>query len=162
MAGEGTILRKAREEKEMSYQNIEESIKIRVRYLEALENEDYGILPGVTYTRGFLRTYAKYLGINPQEIVNSYSASLLKAEPVIQPTLSPIPTDQVWFRPLVLALMAILAVINVIVINFVSNWGNKSDSSQYVTPFPTAPQTINQNSAESGTGRNTEQRTPAR
>lgn len=149
MAGEGTILRKAREEKDLSYQNIEESIKIRVRYLEALENEDYGILPGATYTRGFLRTYAKYLGINPQEIVNSYSASLIKEEePVIQPTLSPIPTNQVWFRPLVLALMAILAVINIIV----SNWGNKSDTSQYVTPFPTAPQTNDQNTADSGTG----------
>ncbi|MHB8074013.1 helix-turn-helix domain-containing protein [Desulfosporosinus fructosivorans] len=153
MAGEGTILRKAREEKDLSYQNIEESIKIRVRYLEALENEDYGILPGATYSRGFLRTYAKYLGINPQEIVNSYSASLVKeAEPVIQPTFSPIPTNQVWFRPLVLAVMAILAVIIVIVISLVSNWGNKSDTSQYVTPFPTAPQTNNQNTADSGTG----------
>lgn len=130
MAGEGAVLRKAREEQSLSYKNIEGSIKIRVSYLEALENENYDVLPGVTYTRGFLRTYAKYLGINPQEIVDSYNASLVKeTEPEIQ---SPIRSKRRWFRPLVLAVMAILALIIVIVIILESNFlsiGNASGLS---------------------------------
>jgi len=157
MAGEGAVLRKAREEKGLSYQEVEDSIKIRVRYLEALENENYGILPGTTYTRGFLRTYAKHLGINPQEIIDNYNASLVKeAESEIQPPLSPIPSNQVWFRPIVLAGMAILAVIIVVGIIFVSNLGNKSGTSHYTPiPLPTAPKVSDQNTADSGTGQNT-------
>ncbi|MCM1566987.1 MAG: DUF4115 domain-containing protein [Dehalobacter sp.] len=157
MAGEGAVLRKAREEKGLSYQEVEDSIKIRVRYLEALEKENYGVLPGTTYTRGFLRTYAKHLGINPQEIIDSYNASLVKeAEPDIQPPLSPISSNQVWFRPAVLTGMAILAVIIVVGIIFVSNLGNKSGASHYTpTPLPTAPKASDQNTADSGTGQGT-------
>ncbi|WP_368292657.1 RodZ domain-containing protein [Dehalobacter sp. TBBPA1] len=157
MAGEGAVLKKAREEKGLSYQEVEDSIKIRVRYLEALENENYGVLPGTTYTRGFLRTYAKHLGINPQEIIDSYNASLVKeAEPDIEPRLSPIPSNQVWFRPVVLAGMAILAVIIVVGIIFVSNLGNKSGTFHYTpTPLPAAPKASDQNTADSGMGQDT-------
>ncbi len=73
MAGEGLNMRKAREEKGWSHHDVEDAIKIRVRYLEALENEQYDVLPGPTYSKGFLRTYARHLGLNSDEIINLYN-----------------------------------------------------------------------------------------
>ncbi|MFA6807806.1 MAG: helix-turn-helix domain-containing protein, partial [Eubacteriales bacterium] len=67
MAGEGEILRKTREEKGWSYEDVENNIKIRKLYLQALEEENYSILPGKTYTKGFLRTYSKFLGLKSED-----------------------------------------------------------------------------------------------
>ncbi|GBF32780.1 hypothetical protein DCCM_0976 [Desulfocucumis palustris] len=51
---------------------MEADIKIRLKYLEALENEDYGVLPGKAYEKGFLKNYAQYLGLNPNEVIAAY------------------------------------------------------------------------------------------
>ena len=63
----GERLRQAREAKGISLEQAEEGTKIRRRFLEALEAEDYGQLPGEAYVRGFLRNYAYFLGLNPDE-----------------------------------------------------------------------------------------------
>lgn len=50
----------------------EEKTKIRRKYLEALENEKFGLLPGRVYVKGFLKNYAKFLGLDPNMLVSSY------------------------------------------------------------------------------------------
>lgn len=148
MAGEGAILRKTREEKGLSYEDVENSIKIRVRYLQALENEEYDILPGTTYTKGFLRTYARYLGINPEEVIECYNASFQrKTEPEVHPPLTPISSTPVWFKPIVLLVMALFAVAVVIGITYISQTRESPLASDYIpAPLPTTPQTNNQDS----------------
>ncbi|MDK2820542.1 MAG: hypothetical protein PWP31_507 [Clostridia bacterium] len=72
MANVGEILREARQEKAISLREAEEATKIRLKYLEALENGEYDQIPGRVYAQGFLRNYAKYLGLNVSELINQF------------------------------------------------------------------------------------------
>jgi cytoskeleton protein RodZ len=65
----GDRLRKAREAKGLTLEQIEEVTRIRRRYLQALEEEDFGQLPGEVFVRGFLRNYALALGLDPEEVL---------------------------------------------------------------------------------------------
>ena len=70
MQGIGEILRKTREEQGISLDEVVEATKIRSKYLKALEDENFDILPGDVYARGFATAYLKYLGIkdNPEVV----------------------------------------------------------------------------------------------
>ena len=63
----GELLKEARQNKGVSLEEVEEELKIRSRYLQALEEEDFSIMPPEVYVRGFLRNYAVYLGLDPEE-----------------------------------------------------------------------------------------------
>lgn len=69
----GDSLRQARIERNISLEEVEKNTKIRKVYLEALENEKWNVIPGAVYTRGFLRTYAKYLGLDEKEYLTGLS-----------------------------------------------------------------------------------------
>lgn len=64
----GATLRKARQDSGATLEDVEQETKIRKRYLEALEREDYDQLPNAVYARGFLKTYANYLGLDGDEL----------------------------------------------------------------------------------------------
>jgi hypothetical protein len=55
--------------------DVETRTKIRAKYLRALENEEFGMLPGPTFVKTFLRTYAEALGLDPQVLVEEYRAT---------------------------------------------------------------------------------------
>ncbi|WP_434512689.1 helix-turn-helix domain-containing protein [Desulfitobacterium sp. AusDCA] len=141
MAGEGQLLRTAREEKGWSLLQAEEVTKIRVRYLEAMEAENYSILPGATYVRGFLRTYSKNLGLNPEEIVELYKAN----EPVFQPKIEPVLTiprkRPVWVRPMIAVVVGLLAIGTVAgIATITQSKGGSTTASDYTpAPLPSAP-----------------------
>ena len=54
--------------------DVEARTKIRAKYLRALENEEFGMLPGPTFVKTFLRTYAEMLGLDPHVLVEEYRA----------------------------------------------------------------------------------------
>src|SRR3712207_1839318 len=64
----GPVLKKARKERGLTLEEAEHATKIRKRYLDGLEREDYGVLPDAVYARGFLKTYANYLGLDGEEL----------------------------------------------------------------------------------------------
>lgn len=68
----GSTLREARVRRNLTLQQVEEDTKIRVKYVQAMENEDFDIMPGPTYVKGFLRTYSEFLGLDPDVIVGEY------------------------------------------------------------------------------------------
>jgi hypothetical protein len=70
--GIGNTLREARNRRELSLAEAEEATKIRPRYLRAMENEDWDVLPGGAYTRAFIRTYASYLGLDGERLAEEY------------------------------------------------------------------------------------------
>ncbi|HJP70455.1 MAG TPA: RodZ domain-containing protein [Candidatus Limnocylindria bacterium] len=76
MSGEvhklGEVLRAAREAKGVDLARVERDTKIRERYLVALEGGDYRELPGSVYTKGFLRNYGSYLGLDPEYLIDLY------------------------------------------------------------------------------------------
>jgi len=68
----GEELRKQRELRQITLQEIAESTKVNLRLLEALEHDDFDALPGGLFTRGFIRAYAGHLGLDPEAMVNAY------------------------------------------------------------------------------------------
>jgi len=65
----GETLRRTRLEKNITFEDAERVTRIPRKYLEALELENFGILPAPVYARGFLRSYASYLGLEPKELL---------------------------------------------------------------------------------------------
>ena len=70
----GNSLREARVRQQLDFPEIEQATKIRGKYLRALEDEHFEQLPGQTYVKGFLRTYADYLGLEGQLYVDEYNS----------------------------------------------------------------------------------------
>ncbi len=68
----GQRLRKAREAKGVSLREVEEQTNIRCKYLEAMEEEKFSLLPGESYTRIFLSSYAQFLGIDEKKLLEDY------------------------------------------------------------------------------------------
>mgnify|MGYP003484334816 CR=1 FL=1 len=70
----GDTLRERRMALKVDVHEVEEATKIRAKYLRALENEEYNLLPGNAYIKSFLRTYADYLGLDSRSLVDTYRA----------------------------------------------------------------------------------------
>jgi hypothetical protein len=75
-SGVGTILRQARNRRKVELSEVEAATRIRLRYLRAIEDEEWDVLPGGFYTRGFIRTYASFLGLDGERLVGDYRASV--------------------------------------------------------------------------------------
>jgi hypothetical protein len=72
----GAILRQARNRRKVELPEVEAATRIRLRYLRAIEAEEWDVLPGGVYTRGFIRTYANFLGLDGDRIVEDYRADV--------------------------------------------------------------------------------------
>lgn len=68
----GQVLRDARERAGLDIRNVEERTKIRGKYLRALEDEEWAVLPSAAYAKGFLRTYASLLGLDGEVLVDEF------------------------------------------------------------------------------------------
>jgi cytoskeletal protein RodZ len=76
----GDSLREARVRRGYTPADVHKAIRIRERYLTALEEERWDMLPGEAYTKGFLRTYAEHLGLNSQLYIDEYNARVARHE----------------------------------------------------------------------------------
>jgi hypothetical protein len=88
----GNSLREARLRKEFDFPELEQGTKIRAKYLRALEDETFDQLPGPTYVKGFLRTYADYLGLDGQLYVDEYNVRYGTGEEVLERRVRSAPT----------------------------------------------------------------------
>src|SRR5436305_13062706 len=70
----GTWLRRQRELREISLRDVADRTKISLRYLEAMEEDRFDLLPAPVFAKGFLREYARYVGLSPDEVVNHWLA----------------------------------------------------------------------------------------
>jgi cytoskeletal protein RodZ len=68
----GDWLRRQREMREISLRDIADRTKISLRYLEAMEADRFDLLPAAVFAKGFLREYARYVGLSPDDVVNHY------------------------------------------------------------------------------------------
>ncbi|MFO7683853.1 MAG: helix-turn-helix domain-containing protein [Chloroflexota bacterium] len=105
----GHILREARETKGLTLEETQEETRINSKYLAAMENGEYEKLPTPVHVRGFLRNYARFLGLDPQPLLERYEINLAqqgkrsltpakenKAYPTVQSTIN---DEQVFFDP---------------------------------------------------------------
>jgi cytoskeleton protein RodZ len=72
MSSFGETLKRERELRQISLREISEATKINLRYLDALERDDFRHLPGGVFNKGFVRAYAQFIGIDPETMVTAY------------------------------------------------------------------------------------------
>jgi hypothetical protein len=86
----GATLREARMRARIDVSEIEAQTKIRAKYLRALENEEWGLLPGPTFVKSFLRTYAQALGLDGKALVEEYRLHHERpSEGALEPIVAP-------------------------------------------------------------------------
>src|SRR5918912_4415571 len=86
----GTSLREARLRQGLDFPELEQATKIRGKYIRALEDEQFDLLPAQTYVKGFLRNYAEYLGLDGQLYVDEFNSRYVVGdeEPLARPSRS--------------------------------------------------------------------------
>jgi cytoskeleton protein RodZ len=88
----GEVLRETRRRRETELAEVEAATRIRPRYLRAIEAEEWDALPGGVYTRGFIRTYASFLGLDGERLAEDYRETVEGASrewPLVQDAVAP-------------------------------------------------------------------------
>jgi cytoskeleton protein RodZ len=157
----GDQLRETRMRNRIDITDVEAATKIRAKYLRALENEEWDLLPGPTFVKTFLRTYADHLGLDARNLVEEYRARYER--PAAQ-ELTPFGTNLGGRRvrprrPIVAPWMLIVAGVLVLLGAFylLGTWGDDPADEQAATPTPAPAAT-----AEPAEERKKERKRPAR
>lgn len=89
----GALLRKARDQRGLSLDDIQETTKIRKRYLEAIESGDHTVLPGPFYVRAFVKNYSEAVGLDPEEVLRLYQHEVPagQVEQIVEPIVTRTP-----------------------------------------------------------------------
>ncbi len=134
----GNSLREARLRQSLDLARVEDDTKIRAKYLQALEDERFEILPSDTYVKGFMRTYAEYLGLDGQVYVDEYNSRFTAAEePLASPSAPRRRARSAESNIVVVALAGIVAVAVLVVVAFAFSDGGGTPT----TPNGVAPTT---------------------
>ncbi|MCL1853969.1 MAG: DUF4115 domain-containing protein [Peptococcaceae bacterium] len=138
MAGEGGYLRKARQTQSLTLADVEEVTKIRRTYLQAIEDEAYGELPGDAYVRGFLRNYARTLSLDPDEIVRMYSETAAPSSALAISKLA-IKNTKTFSAPLIIMVVIVLAITAYMAWLIFIKWNDSTPNITYGDPGFKAP-----------------------
>jgi hypothetical protein len=117
----GEVLKRTRTRHEIDIRTVEQETKIRIKYLRALENEEWDVLPGPAYARGFLRTYAQFLGLDGEALIDEYRRTVEAGqgadhayafgEPVLERRMRPGGEPRGPWRGRAMAIAALLVVV---------------------------------------------------
>jgi transcriptional regulator with XRE-family HTH domain len=110
MAELGNTLSRARRARGITLEDAERDTHVSRRYLSALESEDFGSFPAPVYARGFLRTYSRYLGLNPDELIRVFPNNDLTVDLAPLPSVSRPPGQAINANWVVAALVAIFLI----------------------------------------------------
>src|SRR6187200_2125827 len=135
----GETLRETRMRRRIDMTEVEAATKIRAKYLRALENEEWDLLPGPTFVKTFLRTYADYLGLDSRNLVDAYRARYERPSgSELTPFGANLGARRARPRRFVVApwMLVVLGVIALVAVLFViGRWGGGSpDDEQSATP----------------------------
>jgi helix-turn-helix protein len=116
----GDSLREARQRRGTDFAHAEQATKIRSGYLRALEDEQFDQLPSPTYVKGFLRSYADFLGLDGQLYVDEYNSRFVVGEHwdgLRHSAVRPARRDRGFETSIVMAALALITVVTVVVIS---------------------------------------------
>jgi len=117
----GERLKRERELREVSQKELTTGTRISARYLEALENERWDQLPGGAFSRGFVRSIARYLGLDEESFLADYDlARGEQAAPVPKPYENKIPRPPIWMP--IAVLLGALLILGLLVAGGVYGW----------------------------------------
>ncbi len=107
----GEMLKRRRTERKLSLADVEKSTKIRKKFLEALEEGQYNLLPPQTFIRGFIKNYAVFLGLPPEEMLAFYRREVnVEKQPVLPTATVPLP-PKLTFTPRLLMVIGVGALL---------------------------------------------------
>jgi hypothetical protein len=139
----GNSLREARVRQQLDWPQIELATKIRSKYLRALEDEQFGILPAQPYVKGFLRTYAEYLGLDGQLYVDEYSSRNVGGDAFDEPAPRRSPRVHqnrgIERRVLLLTLAGIATLTALVIVAWKFGGGDSGTPAVVTQPKPAAP-----------------------
>jgi len=135
--GLGKTLRDARNRRKLDLEQVEASTKIRVRFLRALENEEWDVLPGETYARSFIRTYANLLGLDGARLAEEHRRDVGAVRPGERlPRVEPVPipragrpTRRLRLPPRVVAVAVSAVLVGILIVVGVTSGGGGSSGS---------------------------------
>ena len=136
----GNSLREARLRQGYELPRVEADTKIRAKYLRALEEERFEVLPGETYVKGFLRTYSEYLGLDGQLYVDEFNSRFTREEEPLtpaRPKKQPARSRAVESNFVIVALAGIIAVTILVVVAW--KFGSGPKSSTGIPPVVNTP-----------------------
>jgi cytoskeletal protein RodZ len=144
--GSGTFgerLKREREMREVTLKEVTTATRIGPRFLEALENEEWDKLPGGIFNRGFVRSIARFLGLDEENLLAEYDMARGEHSlPVPQPYENKIPHSPIWVP--ILAVLALLALFGGLIAGATYSWRRyaahraaKRSSSSAVLPMQT-------------------------
>ncbi len=131
----GTWLRRQREVREIDLREIADSTKVSMSYLRAFEEDRFDVLPASVFAKGFLRQYARYVGLDPEEVVNFYLAA---RQPEDEPSLLPRSEPEPPARNYLFFVLAVTAAL-VLLVWLLSVFGDRARPSAPVSAPVTAP-----------------------
>lgn len=145
MQGIGAVLRREREKRNLTLDDVAEKTKIRTKYLEAIENEKFEVLPGAVYVKGFISSYIKCLGIaDLPEVQNIMQADTtvqeVKEEEKVSVTAKErnkpqkIEEEPLNKKSSVIILLSVLAVCALLLVQWLYNGGLQNDIQEEVPP----------------------------
>jgi cytoskeletal protein RodZ len=109
----GELLKREREMREISLNELTVATRVPLKFLEALENEDWEKLPGGVFNRGFVRAIARFLGLSEERLLAEYDQAYGEHKIVTPPPENPIPSPSKWLVALgvLLILLAVAGAI---------------------------------------------------
>lgn len=88
MSSIGRVLQQEREQQGRTLKEVSDAVNIKESYLDALEKEDFDAIPGAVFVKGFIRTYAEFLGLDGAGLVTAYKEEVLARKP--RPEVRPV------------------------------------------------------------------------
>ena len=128
-SGPGRLLHEARLDLRLAPEDVAQILHLSSKQIVALEQDDYKNLPGSTYVRGYLRSYAQLLGLSPETVLESYSSLTIPSKPISLPQSAPPPQITSSDRLIKAATLGVAA----IVLGLVYLWWRSDEEA------PTAP-----------------------
>ena len=128
-SGPGRLLNKARLDLRLAPEDVAQILHLSSKQIVALEQDDYNNLPGPTYVRGYLRSYAQLLGLSPEKVLESYNSLTIPTKPISLPQSAPPPQITSSDRLIKAATLGVVAIL----LGLVYLWWRSEEET------PTAP-----------------------
>ncbi len=133
----GSSLRTAREHRQLQLSDVERATNIRSKYLAALEEEQFDVLPGTAYVKGFLRTYADFLGLDGATFVDEFNERFAPEELPEAAVPVRIKAPRRLLSARVVAIPLVVLAVGVLAWRLTSGGGHRRGRTAFA---PTAPQ----------------------